>query len=449
MRRLAIVDQLVSAGGVERFLHGLIGGFLQIPQRDDWEVTLFLAEYNTGGYCVEWPAHLRASNIRVRPISIGRSRVKKAMDGLYKFAHRNEGGLPSAWVRKSIAAVKKNVGVNNFVQQMVDNDTPSHAVEAICNKADYDVVYFSYPFFLECPLLRAPIVSTPHEFNYLRFQTLSPESQAQFERQMPVWLEKSNRLVVSSEFAASEMREFYPGHERKTRVIRLGVPRANVIPTNDDIETFVKKKGLPPSFVLTSGWIALHKNQGILMEAVGKLKQRGRAPFLVFNGPNSHLLHPDRMKEAPTYMREVTAAGQRYGLEYGVDYLGLGYVSDSELEGLYRRAAALVLPTLYEAGSFPLLEAVRALCPVIASEIPSLKEQARLLGDNIVLFDPHDSDALAARLEDLFGDRAAAARRAEAAKRLEDEVYSWGKTATGYFEVFGELAAEYRGRRSL
>jgi glycosyltransferase involved in cell wall biosynthesis len=52
----------------------------------------------------------------------------------------------------------------------------------------------------------------------------------------------------------------------------------------------------------------------------------------------------------------------------------LGHVSDDRLAGLYRTALALVHPSAYEGFGLPVLEAMLAGCPVIATDLPAVRE---------------------------------------------------------------------------
>ena len=61
-------------------------------------------------------------------------------------------------------------------------------------------------------------------------------------------------------------------------------------------------------------------------------------------------------------------------------------VSTDELVELYRSAAALVFPSLYEGFGLPPLEAMACGCPVAVSRVASLPE---VCGDAAVYFDPH------------------------------------------------------------
>lgn len=71
-------------------------------------------------------------------------------------------------------------------------------------------------------------------------------------------------------------------------------------------------------------------------------------------------------------------------------------VSDRELSHLYKGAQALVFPSLMEGFGLPVLEALRAGCPVIASDIPVFHE---LFGSTLAYFNPHDENSLVTILQ--------------------------------------------------
>lgn len=52
----------------------------------------------------------------------------------------------------------------------------------------------------------------------------------------------------------------------------------------------------------------------------------------------------------------------------------LGYLADDDLVALYQGAAAFVMPSFYEGFGMPVLEARVAGTPVLASDIPELRE---------------------------------------------------------------------------
>ena len=103
-----------------------------------------------------------------------------------------------------------------------------------------------------------------------------------------------------------------------------------------------------------------------------------------------------------------------------------------ELVGLYRRAAALVFPSLYEGFGQPPLEAMACGCPVACSDVASLPE---VVGDAARLFDPSDAEAIAAGVLDVL-----AAPERWAARGLERaQLFSWEATARAHEDVYREL----------
>ena len=65
----------------------------------------------------------------------------------------------------------------------------------------------------------------------------------------------------------------------------------------------------------------------------------------------------------------------------------LGIVPEEDLISLYKNSSLVVIPTLYEAGSGPLYEAMRYQVPVICSNVTSLPDT---VSNDEFLFDPND-----------------------------------------------------------
>jgi glycosyltransferase involved in cell wall biosynthesis len=75
--------------------------------------------------------------------------------------------------------------------------------------------------------------------------------------------------------------------------------------------------------------------------------------------------------------------------------------SDPRLAALYARALALVYPSSMEGFGFPVAEAMAGGCPVIASDLPELRELAR---DAAIYFAPGDYGDLATALSSVVTD---------------------------------------------
>jgi glycosyltransferase involved in cell wall biosynthesis len=109
-----------------------------------------------------------------------------------------------------------------------------------------------------------------------------------------------------------------------------------------------------------------------------------------------------------------------------------GFVSRGELVELFRTAAALVFPSLYEGFGQPPLEAMACACPVAVSDIPPLRE---VCGDAAAYFDPRDIDSIAAGIEEALrrGGEEGPARAAQ---------FTWGRCAREHDAVYTLLLSD-------
>ena len=107
-----------------------------------------------------------------------------------------------------------------------------------------------------------------------------------------------------------------------------------------------------------------------------------------------------------------------------------GYVDKDELAGLYRGAAALVLPSRYEGFGLPVLEAMASGLPVVAADEPALREVA---GDAAVYSDGDLAAAIRIALADRDRLVAAGLERAKA--------FSWDETARRTLALYREALA--------
>lgn len=78
-----------------------------------------------------------------------------------------------------------------------------------------------------------------------------------------------------------------------------------------------------------------------------------------------------------------------------------GRISDAALMGLYGAARALVFPSLYEGFGIPPLEMMRFCRPVMAGDIPPVRE---VCGDAALYVDPNSVDAIADGIEQMLRD---------------------------------------------
>jgi glycosyltransferase involved in cell wall biosynthesis len=109
----------------------------------------------------------------------------------------------------------------------------------------------------------------------------------------------------------------------------------------------------------------------------------------------------------------------------GARVVRLGAVSDNALAGLYSGALALCFPSVAEGFGLPVLEALAAGVPVVASDIPVVREVAR----NAALLIPvGDEDALAEGLRAVSSDSELRERMATAGRERAAS-FHWDRTA--------------------
>ncbi|MFG1313802.1 glycosyltransferase family 4 protein [Xanthobacter autotrophicus] len=117
-----------------------------------------------------------------------------------------------------------------------------------------------------------------------------------------------------------------------------------------------------------------------------------------------------------------------------------GRLTDGQVLALYRSALALVFPSLYEGFGIPPLEAMSVGCPVLASDIPPVRE---ICADAALYFDPRNEGAMADAMR-RCADGAFDADALRAAGHLRTNAFSWAASADRLIEALQPLAAPGR-----
>lgn len=180
-----------------------------------------------------------------------------------------------------------------------------------------------------------------------------------------------------------------------------------------------------PPYVLALGTLEPRKNLPMLVRAFGALAGRRPDLELVLAGPDG----PDGEAVRTAVATLPTATGRRVRLPGVVD----GPTRDRLLAG----AAVLAYPSLYEGFGFPVLEAMTVGTPVVAADLPALREVA---ADGALYADGRDPEALADALERVLEDRLL---REDLVRRGRAVAagYSWDRTAAGLTAVYERLAS--------
>ncbi len=166
-----------------------------------------------------------------------------------------------------------------------------------------------------------------------------------------------------------------------------------------------------PSFLYV-GRLKLYKQVETAIAALAHLAQAGQRARLLIAGSGDH---------RPALERAARRAGVADAVEF------LGFVSEERKLELYRRAWAVVLPSLKEGWGITNLEAAGCGTPALAADNSALRESVRD-GETGVLFPTGDVRALAAAMGRLAGDAALRERLGRGARAFA-ESFSWERTA--------------------
>ncbi len=132
----------------------------------------------------------------------------------------------------------------------------------------------------------------------------------------------------------------------------------------------------------------------------------------------------------------LRARAQQQGVAESVEFLG--FVDHNRLPALYRRATALVAPSLSEGFGLALVEALGCECPVIASDLPAIREIVQP-GETGITVPPGDARGFSAAIVMILDDPARARMMARAGRQRCLERFDWQQVAGAYRELFADL----------
>ncbi len=156
----------------------------------------------------------------------------------------------------------------------------------------------------------------------------------------------------------------------------------------------------------------------------------GQAPVSDRGEPRHFLYVGD--DEPRKNLARLREAHSRSGVALPLVIAGSAGVPVEDLAELHRHAAALVLPCLHEGFGLPALEAMHAGTPVLAADIPPLRE---VCGDAARYCDPRDVESIAGGLRELaeVGPLREELRRRGLARARR---FSWRRCAEAYAAAY-------------
>ncbi len=382
-----------------------------------------------------------------------RAVIAEALDGTRSMDPHSGGGAPEQRRegRLRVAVVVRSgpsVGGVRFLESVVQPACPeidvtlvlSHAADraigsvlpdvprirysrAALESLGADVIWVPWPHLSMPPRTGVPLTCTWHDFNYLHAfgeharSTWSETHRLREARIASVWFRTCTSVVHSAEAIRAEMREAFPAFAAKSRVVPVAPPP---LVAASDLVDVRARFGVTGRFLLTPNGYYPHKNQDLLIRALALGRTEGHDLSVVFTGNR-------------TWELDGRVPGA----------IGLGMVSDPDLVSLYALADGVVIPSLYEAGSYAMIEALHAGLPVAAADRPAPVEIAHRFGGDVIFFDPEDPRAAL--------DAMCALASGEPIPHVagSDEGRSPADVAAGYLAVWREAVALRAGESAM
>jgi glycosyltransferase involved in cell wall biosynthesis len=224
-------------------------------------------------------------------------------------------------------------------------------------------------------------------------------------------LRGARRIVFPSQSAADLV----------SPALSLPADRIAVVPHGVSAEFLEAEVSVRPAapYLFLPALLESHKNVAVLIESLRHVSDPKLEVWIA---------GPDTIN--PAYVRRLRALADELRLGPRVRFLGP--VPYREIFSYYRGAVALVFPSLLETFGHPLLEAMLAGTPIVASDIPTCREVA---ADVALYFDPHDPVALAAAVERIRSQRDETDQRIERG-RVRAARFSWKNAVDRLCAVF-------------
>jgi glycosyltransferase involved in cell wall biosynthesis len=121
----------------------------------------------------------------------------------------------------------------------------------------------------------------------------------------------------------------------------------------------------------------------------------------------------------------------------------LGSIAHSELSAHYQQATVSVFPSYQEGFGLAVIEAMGCACPVIASDLPALRETVEH-GITGILVPAGDVDELAQAMRMVLADASLRTKLAHAALVKARGRFDWPPLAARYKQIMQKLGGEDR-----
>lgn len=252
--------------------------------------------------------------------------------------------------------MRNNIDVLFSYTEVLGKRSP---VPAICWIPDFQHVHF-------------PEFFTPDELAHRDFVYCDVANRAQ-------------AVILSSEDARMDYERLFPNTRAKLYVLHF----VALVQKTDlsHRQAILDQYNIREPYLHVPNQLWMHKNHGIILDALRILKDKGRAPLVISTGLTNDYRRPNYFS---TLKRKIEEAGLAERFRF------LGLIPHEDKNIIMRYAVAMINPSLFEGWSTTVEEAKTLGKRIILSNISVHREQNPSRG---IFFDPNNPDELAASIE--------------------------------------------------
>lgn len=262
----------------------------------------------------------------------------------------------------------------------------------LLRRLEVDLLFcpFTAPFFFEPGI---PTVSVVYDLQYRDYPQFFDETERAIrDRTLRQACLLASRLVCISDFVRERVLQEGLVPPERVETIHITLPRRLSRPSSDTVRKILAQYRLKPEqYLLYPANFWPHKNHELLLTVFAMYRARrpeGQLRLVLTGAPGAR-------------MEFVREACRRMGLSEHV--VCPGFLPEEHFAALLYGCRGLIFPSLYEGFGMPLLEAMAAGKPVLASNLTSIPEVA---GQAAALFDPRKPREILACIERLETDSA-------------------------------------------
>jgi glycosyltransferase involved in cell wall biosynthesis len=357
----------------------------------------------------------------VQTFTINGRFLTQKITGVQRYAHEIIRGIDQILAGTENSSLKATMIVPP--KALYDYQLSSISVQSTAAANGIAWEQFILPFYRRGPLLnlcnQGPLSLTNqvvciHDLNTL----VAPQSYSRPFRMLygvtqPALARRAAKLVTVSRYSAEMLARFDYCPESNVRIIPNG--HEHVKRWNADVSSLTLSQRTRP-YVFVLGSQAKHKNVEMLFSIAPALDASG-VDLLIAGGAAAIFSAISPANHAPNIVH-------------------LGFVSDDDLAALFKHALCFAFPSLTEGFGLPVLEALALGCPVVASDIPALREVA---GDSALYADPELPASWLARISDLKGQKGLCVELREKGPQRA-RLFSWTAGAQAYLDLLSEMS---------